>query len=189
MTPCSEICQALLSSIIFQNLLKFMSFESVTVSIHLILCHSLLFLPSVFPSIRVCFFVFFVLFCFFSMSCLFTFRRLNYWSINPSNGQSGLISFRIDGTLPTCMLSHFNCTWFFATQWTVACHAPLSMGFSSKNIGVGFLALPQGIFPTQGWNPHLLCLLLLQTGSLPPTPHGKPWLYLMQNLFWILKIN
>ena len=52
-TPCTEICQAPLSSIIFQNLLKFMSFEWVMVSSHLILFHSLLLLPSVFPSIRV----------------------------------------------------------------------------------------------------------------------------------------
>ena len=42
----------------------------------------------------------------------------------------------------------------FATPWTVAHQAPLSMGiFPGKNTGVGCLALLQGIFPTQGWNP------------------------------------
>ena len=41
-----------------------------------------------------------------------------------------------------------------------------------KNIGVGFLL--QGIFLTQGWNPHLLRLLRWQEGSLPLLPPGKP---------------
>ena len=41
----------------------------------------------------------------------------------------------------------------------IACQAPLSMGFSGKNTGVGCQALLQGIFPTQGSNPCLLCLL------------------------------
>ena len=39
---------------------------------------------------------------------------------------------------------------------------------------MGFQALLQGIFPTQGWNLHLLCLLHLQVGSLPLTTPGKP---------------
>ena len=40
-----------------------------------------------------------------------------------------------------------------------SCQAPLSMGFSGKKSGVGCHALLQGIFQTQGWNPHLLHLL------------------------------
>ena len=43
-----------------------------------------------------------------------------------------------------------------------------------KNIGVGCHALLQGIFPTQGWNPHLLWLLHWQVGSLPLEQSGKP---------------
>ena len=39
------------------------------------------------------------------------------------------------------------------TPWPVAHQAPLSMGFSGKNTGVGCHALPQGIFLTQGLNP------------------------------------
>ena len=39
----------------------------------------------------------------------------------------------------------------FATPWTVACQAPLSMGFPRQNTGVGCHFLLQGIFPTQGW--------------------------------------
>ena len=51
--PWTATCQALLSSTISQSLLKFMSVESVMLSNHLILCHPLLLLPSVFPRIRV----------------------------------------------------------------------------------------------------------------------------------------
>ena len=43
-----------------------------------------------------------------------------------------------------------------------------------KNIEVGCCALLQGIFPTQGSNPCLLCLLNWQAGSLPGAPPGKP---------------
>ena len=71
-----------------QSLLKLMSIESVITSNHLILCHPLLLLPSVFPSIRV-----------FSSESVLCIRWLNYWSlsfsISPSNEYSGLISFRI----------------------------------------------------------------------------------------------
>ena len=56
----------------------------------------------------------------------------------------------------TCVLSHFSCV-YSATPWTVAHQATCdSLG---KNTGVGSHALFQGIFPTQGWNWHLLCLL------------------------------
>ena len=43
-----------------------------------------------------------------------------------------------------------------------------------KNTGVGCHALLQGIVPTQGSNPHLLCLLHQQADSLPTGPPGKP---------------
>ena len=48
----------------------------------------------------------------------------------------------------------------FVTLWTVACHAPLSTGFSDKNTRVGCHALLQGIFLTQGLNHSLLSLLI-----------------------------
>ena len=51
------------------------------------------------------------------------------------------------------------------TRWTVACQAPMSMGFPGKNTGVGCHFLLQGIFLTQGSNPHLLCLLHWQASS------------------------
>ena len=81
--------QASLCFTISRSLLKLMSVESVTPSNHLILCHPLLPLPSVFPSIRV----------FSSESALHN-RWPKYWSfsfsISPSSEYSGLISFRID---------------------------------------------------------------------------------------------
>ena len=57
------------------------------------------------------------------------------------------------------------------TLWTVACQAPLSMGFSRLDTGVGCHALLQGIFPTQGSKLHLLHW---QVGSLPLVSPRKP---------------
>ena len=82
-------CQASLSISKSRNLLKLMSVESVMPSNHLIFCHPLLLLPSIFPSIRV-----------FSNKSALHIRWPKDWSfsfsISPSNEQSGLISFWID---------------------------------------------------------------------------------------------
>ena len=67
-----------------------------------------------------------------------------------------LYPWRIPHTVREWVLSRFSRVWLSATLWTVARQAPLSMGFSSKNTGVGCHALLQGIFPSQGSNPHLL---------------------------------
>ena len=71
------------------SLLKLMSIESAMLSYHLILCHPLLLLPSIFPSIRV-----------FSNESVLHIRWPKYWnfsfSICSSNEYSGLISFRMD---------------------------------------------------------------------------------------------
>ena len=87
--PWTAECQASLSLSISQSMIKLMSIELVMPSNHFILCHSLLLLPSIFPSIRV----------FYSESALHI-RRPKHWSfsfnISPSNEYSGLISFRID---------------------------------------------------------------------------------------------
>ena len=65
------------------------------------------------------------------------------------------------------MLSRFSRVWLFVTLWTAAGQVPLSKGFSRKNSGVGFQALLQGIFPTQGSN---LCLLRLTAlGHIQPS--------------------
>ena len=88
-TSWTAACQAYLSSIISQSLLKLKSIESMMSSNHLILCHPLLLLPSIFPSIRV-----------FSNESPLRIRWPKYWSfsfsISPSSEYSGLISFRID---------------------------------------------------------------------------------------------
>ena len=99
--------QASLSITKSQSLLKLMSIESVMPSNHLILCHPLLFLPSIFPSIRV-----------FSNESALCIRWTKYWSfsfnISPSHAHSGLISFRMDwfdllavqGTLKSLLQHH-----------------------------------------------------------------------------------
>ena len=105
------------------SLLKLMSIELVMPSNHLILCHPLLLLPSIFPSIRV-----------FSNESVLCIRWPTYWSfsfsISSSNEHLGLISFRMDwldllavqGTLKS-LLQHycskasiFQCSAFFRVQ-------------------------------------------------------------------------
>ena len=87
-TPWTAAHQASLSITSTQSLLKLMSIKSVMPSNHLILCHPLLLLPSVFPSIRL-----------FSSESVLHIRWPKYYSfsfsISPSNEYSGLISFRI----------------------------------------------------------------------------------------------
>ena len=116
--PWTTACQASLSITNSQSLLKFMSIELVMPSNYLILCCPFLFLPSIFPSIRV-----------FSNESLLHIRWPKYWSfsLSPSNEHPGLISFRMDwldllaaqGTLKS-LLQHysskasiFRCSAFF----------------------------------------------------------------------------
>ena len=73
-----------------------------------------------------------------------------------------------------CMPSRFSRVRLFATLWTVACRAPLSMGFPGKNTGAGCRALLQGIFLTQGSILHLLMAPALQADSLPLSHQGSP---------------
>ena len=58
-----------------------------------------------------------------------------------------------------CMLSSFGRVWLFATMWSAACQAPLSMGFTRQKHWSGLLCPPLGIFPTQGSTQRLLHLL------------------------------
>ena len=87
--PWTEACQTSLSITNTWSLLKLMSIELVMPSNHLILCHPLLLLPSIFFRIRV-----------FPNELILLIRWTMYWSfsfsISPSNENSGLISFRID---------------------------------------------------------------------------------------------
>ena len=107
-TPWTVACKASLSINNTQSLLKFMSIDSVMPSNHLILCHPLFLLPSVFPSIRD-----------FAHESVLPIGWPKYWSFSfnnsPSNEHSGLISFRMDwldllsvqGTLKS-LLQHHN---------------------------------------------------------------------------------
>ena len=115
-------CQASLSITNSRSLLKLTTIESVMPSSHLILCHPLLFLPSIFPNIRV-----------FSNESVLHIRWPKKWSfsfsISPSNEHSGLISFRMDwldlfavqGTLKSLLQHHSSkssillCSAFFST--------------------------------------------------------------------------
>ena len=112
--------QASLSITNSQSSLKLMSTESVMPSKHLILCHPLLLLPSIFPSIRI-----------FTKESVLLIRWPKYWSfsfsISPSNEYTGLTSFRIDwfdllavqGTLKSLLQYHNSkasilwCSTFF----------------------------------------------------------------------------
>jgi len=122
-TPWTTACQASLSITNSWSLPKLMSIKSVMPSNPLILCHPLLFLPSIFPSIRV-----------FSNESALHIRWPNYWSfsfnISPSNEHSGLISFWMDwldllavqGTLKSLLQHHsskasiLRCSAFFIGQ-------------------------------------------------------------------------
>ena len=105
--PWTAVCQASPSITNSWSLLKLMSTESVMPSNHLILCHPLLLLPPIFPSITV-----------FSNESVLRIRWPKYWSfsfsISPSNEYSELISFRMDwwellavqGTLKSLLQHH-----------------------------------------------------------------------------------
>ena len=71
------------------------------------------------------------------------------------------------------MLCHFSCVQLFMTLCTVACQAPLSMGFTRQEYWRGLPCLPTGDLPDPGIEPTLLCLLHWQAGSLPLVPRGK----------------
>ena len=122
-TPWTAACQASLSITNSRSLPKSMSIELVMPSNHLILCHPLLLLPSIPPSIRV-----------FSDESAVCIRWLKYWSFSfnfsPSNEHPGLLSFRMDwldllevqGTLKNLLQHHSSkatvlwCSAFFITN-------------------------------------------------------------------------
>ena len=122
-TPWTATHQVSMSFAITRSLFKLMFTESVIPSNHLIFCHPLLLLPSIFPSIRV-----------FSNESVLAIRWPKYWSfsfsISPSNEYSGLISFRIQwfdllavqGTLKGLLQQHslkasvLQCSVFFMVQ-------------------------------------------------------------------------
>ena len=121
-TPWPAACQASLFITNSRSLLKLMCIESVRPSNHLILCHPLLLLPSMFSNIKV-----------FSDESVLCIRWPKYWSfsfsISPSHEYLGLISFRIDwfdcpavqGTLKSLLQQHSSkasILWCSAFLWS-----------------------------------------------------------------------
>ena len=129
MTPWTTAHQASLSITNSRSLPKLSSTESVMPSNHLILCHPLLLLPSIFPSIRV-----------FSNESLLHIRWSKYWNfsfnISPSKEHSGLISFMIhwldllavQGNLKSLLQHHsskasiLQCSAFFISPTVTSIH-------------------------------------------------------------------
>ena len=131
-TPWTEALQASLSITNSQSLLKFMSIELVMPSNHLILCHPLFLLPSIFPSIWV-----------FSSESLLCIRWPKYWSfsfiISPSSEYSGSISFMIDwldllavrGTLKNLLQHHSSkasVLWYSTFFMVQLSHSYMTIG-------------------------------------------------------------
>ena len=159
-TPWTAARQVSLLFTISQSLLRLMFIESVMPSNHLILCHPLLLLPSIFPSIRV-----------FSNELALCIRWPKYWnfsfSISPSSEYPGLISFRINwfdllvvqGTLKSLLQHHsskasiFQCSAFFIVQLS---HPYMATGktvaltmwnFVGKAVSLLFNTLPIAFLP------------------------------------------
>ena len=197
-TSWTEAHQATLSFIISRNLLKLMSTESVMPPNHLILCHSLLLLPSIFLTIRV-----------FSNESALHIRWPKYWnfsfSISPSNEYSGLISFRIDwfdllevqGTLKSLLQYHSSkasILWLSAFFMVQLSHPYMSTGktvtdytdlcWHSKKLKVAWscLTLCDSPWNFPGKNAGVGCCSLLQgifstQGLKPGLPHYRMILY------------
>ena len=192
-TPRTAAHQASLSYTNSRNLLKLMSIELVMPSNYLILCHPLLLLPSIFPSIRV-----------FSNGSALCIKWPKYWSfsfnISPSNEHPGLISFRMDwldlfavqGTLKSLLQHHSSkvlILWgsaFFTVQLS---HPYMTTGktialtrwtFVDKVMSLLFNMLSRFVITFLPRSKHLLIWWLywqnyLQTSTHPLTSFGSEW--------------
>ena len=186
-TPWTRACQASLSITNSQSLLRLMSIKSVMPSNHLILCHSLVLLPSIFPSIRV-----------FSNESALHIRWPKYWSfsfnISPSKEHPGLISFRMDWldllavqeTLKSLLQHHSSkasILWhpaFFMVQFS---HPYMTIGksialtrwtFVGKVMSLLFNRLPRLVITFLPRNKHLLISWLQSPSAVILEPPKKP---------------
>ena len=180
-TPWTAARQASPSITNSRSLLKLMSIESVMPSNHLILCHPLLLLPSIFPSIRI--------FSNESALCIRWPKNRSFsFSISPSNEHLGLISFRmgrldllaVQGTLKSLLQHHSSkasillCSAFFTVQLL---HPSMTTG---KTIALTKAPLYESISPPPRPTPILftsktmgisICLSCLRSaGSRPRAP-------------------
>ena len=92
-----------------------------------------------------------------------------------------------------CMLTHFSLIQLFATSWTIACQAPLSMEFSRQEYWSGLPCPSLGDLPNPGIEPRSTAL---RVDSLPAEPQGRPkntgvcslsllqWIFPTQELNW-----
>ena len=167
-TPWTAARQASLSITNSRSLLELLSIELVMPSNHLILCHPLLLLPWIFPSIRV-----------FSNESALCIRWLKYWSfsfnISPSSEHPGLISFRMDwldllavqGTLKSLLQHHsskaaiLQCSAFFIVQlshpyMTIGKNSLTRWTFVGKVMSLLFNKLSRFVITFIPRNKHLL---------------------------------
>ena len=97
----------------------------------------------------------------------------------PMHGVECVFPKRTDGhalwSKSACVLSRFCHVQLFVTLWTRACQDPGLWDSPVRNTGVGCHALLQGIFLTQGPNPHRFRLMHWQAGFLPRAASGSPW--------------
>jgi len=145
-TPWTAARQASLSITNSRSLPKLMSIQPVMPSDHLILCHPLLLLPWIFPSIRV-----------FSNESVLHIRWPKYWSfsfnISPSNEYPGLYS----------SVQSLSCVWLFATSWIAARQASLSITNSQSSLKLTSI---ESVMPSS----HLiLCRPFLLLPPIPPS--------------------
>ena len=144
LTPWTAAHQASFSFTVSQSLRKFISIETVMLSNHLTLCHPLLLLPSIFPSIKV-----------FSNESAHSSKRPKILKLQLQH-QSFQWIFRV----AYCLLSEVKSlsrVWLFATPWTVAHQASLSMGFSRQEYWSG---VP---FPSPGDLPSAKYLIFVSS--------------------------
>ena len=149
MTPWTVVCQAPLSSTISQSLLKFMPNESVMLSNHLILCYALIFLPSIFPNIRV-----------FSNELTLHIRWPMYWSFSfsLSNEYSELISYKID--------------WFDLLVFQGTLKSSAAPQFKSiSSLVLGLLYCPPATSVYDYWK--IVCISKSRI-PISPLPHSSP---------------
>ena len=142
-------------SLISRSLLKFMSIEFSMPSIHLILCHPLLLLPSIFPSIRV-----------FSNELALCIRWPKYWSFTFSISHSNEILPMMPFYGDVCVL--VSCVRLFATPWTIAYQAPLSVEFCRQEYWSGLPFPSPGDLPNPGIKAGSTALQVDSSSSEPP---------------------
>ena len=167
--PWTAAHKSSLSCTLSRSWLKLMSIESVMPSNHLIVCHPIIPLPSIFPSTRV-----------FSHESVLPIRWSKYWSfkfsISPSNEYSGLISFRIDwfdllafqGTLESLLQHHsskVSIVWHLAFFMVQLSHPYMTTGktialtiwtFVSKVMSLLFNTLSRFVIAFLPRSKHLL---------------------------------